>query len=126
MRASRPFPQKQHLFLPARPLVTQMARVENPSRAAGLSRELYLCIGAILQAGNARMYLRWVEKQGGFGGILVPPRRWMVADWDSFEFKFVLTELAAEMQDACLVRTLVCTAWPCMVCMSSRLSPLCQ
>ena len=87
-----------------------MAGAENPSRAACLWRELYLRIGAILQAGNARMYLRWVEKQGGFGGILVPPRRWMVADWDSFEFKFVLTELAAEMQDACLVRTLVCTA----------------
>ena len=60
---------------------------ENRSRAARLWREFYLCLGATTLLGNARSYLRWInhDQRGGFGGILVPPARWMIAmDWDEF------------------------------------------
>ena len=85
-------------------LVNQMAGT-NRSRAARVWRELYLRIGATIQIGNARCYLRWVEQQGGQGGILVPPPRWMSLDWDEFEFEFLLNEEDAQQRNARLVRT---------------------
>ena len=81
---------------------------ENRSRAALIWREFYLRIGATLQVGNARCLLRWLNMRdrGGYGGLVVPPPRWMVMNWEDFTFKFVITEEMAQQRLAVAARVL--------------------